>query len=145
MSETGVISQEYYSTAELFRTINQSIIILKKKHFNLAGAASVTPEQLLQAGELLTQLLGQVIDALHSQQPQLASDDDQLQVPPFFIKRLQERHSSEMEWYLDDLRELLVAIRDEKPLTDDLITHLDELCGQLDAETSAIHRRLWRG
>lgn len=145
MSETGVISQEYYSTAELFQTINQSIIILKKKHFNLAGAASVTPEQLREAGDLLAQLLGQLIGALHSQQPQLASDDDRLQVPPFFIKRLQERHSNEMDWYLDDLRELLMTIRDAKPLNDDLIAHLDELCGQLDAETSAIHRRLWRG
>lgn len=145
MSETGIISQEYYSTAELFQTINQSIIILKKKHFKLAGAASVTSEQLREAGDLLTQLLGQLIDALHSQASQTPIDDDRLQVPPFFIKRLQERHGNEMNWYVDDLRELLVAIRDAKPLNEDLIAHLDELCGQLDAETSAIHRRLWRG
>ena len=145
MSETGVISQEYSSTAELFRMINQSVIILKKMHFNLAGAANVTPEQLREARELLTQLLGQLIEVLHSQKSQLASDDDRLQVPPFFVKRLQDRHGNEMEWYLDDLRELLAAIRDATPLTDELISHLDELCGQLDAETSAIHRRLWRG
>lgn len=145
MSETGVISQEYYSTAELFGTINESIITLKKKHFNLAGAKSITPQQLLEAGELLTQLLRQLIDALHSQQAHLGSEADRIQVPPFFIKRLQERHGNEIEWYRDDLRELLVAIRDGKPLTEELIARLDELCGQLDAETSAIHRRLWRG
>jgi hypothetical protein len=70
---------------------------------------------------------------------------EHVQVPPFFVKRLQERHGNEMEWYLDDLRDLRTAVREAKPLTNESISHLDELCSQLDAETSAIHRRLWRG
>jgi hypothetical protein len=49
-----------------------------------------------------------------------------------------------MQWYVDDLREVMKAVEGERPLTGDLIGHLDELCGQLDAETTAIHRRLWR-
>jgi hypothetical protein len=145
MSETGVISQEYYSAAELFRMVNQSVIILKKKHYNLTGAANITPEQFREAAEMLTQLLNQVIETVQSHRALLTGYESQLQVPPFFINRLRERHRNEMEWYLNDLRDLLVAIREEKPLTKDLITHLDELCSQLDAETSAIHRRLWRG
>lgn len=145
MSETGVISQEYYSAAELFQMINQSVIILKKKHYNLAGAANITPEQFREAGELLIQFINQVIETLQSDRSLLTGHESHIQVPPFFINRLRERHRNEMEWYLNDLQDLLIAIREEKPLTKDLTIQLDELCSQLDAETSAIHRRLWRG
>lgn len=144
MSETGIISQEYENTAELFRAINESVIVLKKKHFNLTGAAQVTTEDISEARKLLTDLLRQLIEELEHEPSALVTEDTSLQVPPFFIKRLQERHSGEMQWYLKDLRELLQALEEERPLTGDLITYLDELCGQLDAETTAIHRRLWR-
>jgi rubrerythrin len=144
MSETGIISQEYENTAELFRAINQSVIVLKKKHFNLTGAAQVTSGDLSEARKLLTDLLRQLIEKLEHEPSVLMTEDTSLQVPPFFIKRLQERHSGEMQWYLKDLRELLQALEEGRPLTGNLITYLDELCGQLDAETTAIHRRLWR-
>lgn len=144
MSETGIISQEYQNTAELFRAINQSVIVLKKKHFNLTGAAQLTTEALSEARKLLSDLLRQLIEKLDHDSSVLPTDDNSLQVPPFFIKRLQERHSGEMQWYLQDLQKLLKALEEERPLTDELVSYLDELCGQLDAETTAIHRRLWR-
>jgi hypothetical protein len=148
MSETGIISQEYENTAELFRAINESVIVLKKKHFNLTGAAQVTSEDLSGARKLLTDLLRQLIEELENEPSAPVSaagtEGTSLQVPPFFIKRLQERHSGAMQWYLNDLRALLQALEEGRPLTRDLLSYLDELCGQLDAETTAIHRRLWR-
>lgn len=144
MSETGIISQEYQNTAELFRTINQSVIVLKKKHFNLNGAAQLSTKDISEARRLLSDLLRQLIEKLSDDSSTLLTDDDSLQVPLFFIKRLQERHSGEIQWYLQDLQKLLKALEEGQPLTEELIAYLDELCGQLDAETTAIHRRLWR-
>ena len=145
MSETGVLSQEYQNMADLFRDINRSVIVIKKLHFNLSGASQITDEELAGARGMLTSVLRRLIEIFRSHSPaQGAGDDDALQLPPFFLKRLHELHSAEMQWYVDDLSEVMKAVEGERPLTGDLIAHLDELCGQLDAETTAIHRRLWR-
>lgn len=144
MSETGIISQEYQNSADLFRDINQSVIALKKRHFNLAGATRITGEEMSGAKRMLVAVLRRLIERLEPQSSARDADDGSVQIPPFFLKRLQERHSGEIQWYVEDLREVAQAIEEERPLTDDLIARLDELCGQLDAETTAIHRRLWR-
>jgi len=144
MSETGIISQEYQDTAELFRDINRSVMLLKKHHFQLSGAKQISDQDLLEARQLIASVLRQLVAKLNKEVSFATEEKMSSRVPPFFLKRLRERHRGELQWYVEDLQELRLAIEDAQPLTDELIAHLDELCGQLDAETTSIYRKLWR-
>ncbi|MDJ0800296.1 MAG: hypothetical protein QNJ51_26395 [Calothrix sp. MO_167.B12] len=144
MSGIGIISQEYKNTASLFKTLNESIILLKKHHFQLKSAANITTTEISDAREKLANILGQVVAQLNENN--LPEDSEQYlpQVPPFFIKRLQEQHKGNIDWYKDDLEEVQQILNDGQQLTDEFINRLDELCEQLDAETTRLYRKLRR-
>lgn len=143
MSEIGIVSQEYQTSAELFHLINESVITLKKRHFNLTGAAQVSDEQANRSNRLLVDFLKHLIRKLEN--PTSAETiSPQIEISPFFVKRLQEKYGGSLEWYVEDLEGLLAGIEGEGSLSSEQIKYLDELCGQLDAETTALHRRMWR-
>lgn len=144
MSGIGIISQEYENTANLFKALNQSIILLKKHHFQLKSAENITEQQLLSARRAIASILEQIIAQLSEKNLLDEVENEVTQIPPFFIKRLQEQHKGNLEWYVDDLQELQQNISDAQPLTDEFIARLDDLCEQLDAETTRLYRKLWR-
>ena len=144
MSGIGIISQEYKNTASLFKILNESIILLKKHHFKLNSAVNITIQEISDAREKIAKVLGQVIAQLDDNNFPEDSEQNLLQVPPFFIKRLQEKHKGDIDWYKDDLKEVQQILNDDEQLTDEFINRLDELCEQLDAETTKLYRKLRR-
>lgn len=144
MSGIGVISQEYKSTANLFKTLNESIMLLKKYHYQLKSAEDITVEELSAAKESLADILGQVITQLDDDYFSEENEQYSSQIPPFFIKRLQEKHKGEIDWYKEDLKEVQEILANGQQLRDKFIKRLDELCEQLDAETTRLYRKLRR-
>lgn len=144
MSGIGIISQEYKNTASLFKILNESIILLKKHHFQLNSAIDITTQEISDAREKIAKVLSQVIAPLDDNNFPEDSEQNLVQVPPFFIKRLQEKHKGDIDWYKDDLKEVQQILNDDEQLTDEFINRLDELCEQLDAETTKLYRKLRR-
>lgn len=177
MSQTGVISQEYQKMVELFRDINHSIIVLKKKHYRLPGAATLTSVDLLEANQVLTEVLDQITAQLQSgvgtsngtsdltelgvsykgtiahdtyedtenTQDQHSKDaQDTHSLPPVVISRLLQRNIGTLSWYSADLQGLRDSLVHGMPLNENQVTKLDELCAELDAETTTLHRKLWK-
>ena len=144
MSGIGIISQEYKNTANLFKTLNESIILLKKIHFQLKSAENITTQELSSARERLVNILRQIVAQLNDNSSLEENDQNLPQIPPFFIKRLQEQHKGDIDWYKDDLKEVQQILSDGQQLTDEFINRLDELCEQLDAETTRLYRKLRR-
>jgi hypothetical protein len=144
MSETGIISQEYQNAADLFRDINRAVVILKKLHFKLSGASQITEQELLESRQLLASVLRQLVAKLGKETPPAEGEIEQPQIPPLFLKRLYQKNQGTLDWYVEDLEELRRVLDEDGPLTEEMIKRLDELCGQLDAETTSIYRKLWR-
>lgn len=144
MSGIGIISQEYKNTANLFKTLNESIILLKKQYFQLKSAENITEQEIFTARENLASILGQIVEQLSDNNVLRENEQYSPQIPPFFIKRLQEQHKGNIDWYKDDLEEVQQILSDDQPLTEEFINRLDELCEQLDAETTRLYRKLRR-
>lgn len=144
MSETGIISQEYQNAADLFRDINRAVVILKKCHFSLAGAIQITEQEMLESRQLLAGVLRQLVAKLGTETTLAQGETGQSQIPPLFLKRLYQKNQGALDWYVKDLEELRRVLEEDGPLTEEMIKRLDELCGQLDAETTSIYRKLWR-
>jgi hypothetical protein len=146
MSDIGVLSQDYENTAELFRAINQAVILVKKRFYRLAGAAQVSDQQLSEARQSLSRIINELIAELEITSEDPAEQDDQElgEIPAFLVRRIQEKHQGDLQWYLKDLHTIHQTLISEEPITEEQIGYLDELCEQFDAETSALHRRLWR-
>lgn len=144
MSGIGIISQEYENTANLFKALNQSIILLKKHHLKLASTEHITDQELLAARQTLAIILGQIVAQISENNPLALIENEVIQIPPFFIKRLQKKYKGNLEWYVEDLQELQQNISHGQPLKNECIARLDELCDQLDAETTRLYRKLWR-
>ncbi len=147
MSDIGVLSQDYENTAELFRAINQAVILVKKRFYNLAGAAQVSDQQLDAARQSLARIINELIAKLEAPAGGDTTEYDEEEptgIPAFLVRRIEEKHQGNLNWYLEDLRALRRTLDYEEPFTEEQIRYLDELCEQFDAETSALHRRLWR-
>lgn len=144
MSGIGIISQQYENTANLFKALNQSIILLKKHHLKLASAEHITEQELLAARQTLAIILKQVVAQISEKNAFPLIENELSQIPPFFIKRLQEKYKGNLEWYVEDIQELQQNLSHRQPLTNECIARLDELCAQLDTETTRLYRKLWR-
>jgi hypothetical protein len=147
MSDIGVLSQDYQNTAELFRAINQAVILVKKRFYQLTGATQVSDQQLGQARQSLARIINELIASLDAPTGDDTVERDEEEppgIPAFLVRRIGEKHQGDLQWYLEDLRALRHTLDYEEPFTEEQIRYLDELCEQFDAETSALHRRLWR-
>src|SRR5262245_14685770 len=92
MSDIGVLSQEYQNTAEWFRAINQAVILVKKRFYNLAGAAEVSDRQLGGARQSLARIINELIAKLEAPagDDTIEYDEEEPTVIPAFLVR--QRH-----------------------------------------------------
>ena len=144
MSQAGIIAQEYQDAADLFRALNHSVVVLKKHHFTLAGAKQISQGELEKARRLIGAVLQELVLGLSGGPSAPVSSKEAPRVPPFFVERMLQHHKGDLDWYLEDLARLIETLNKGLPLPEQMIRNLDELCGELDAETASIHRKLWR-
>lgn len=146
MSEIGIISQEYKNTAGLFQKINQAVIVLKKDSY---GTNSVSPSStaVKEAKSLLNKVLASIVMMLGDDFDNVVSDGELISIPPFFISRIQESRQGDLKRCIEDIQELQLRLQDNKDnkvLDINSFKILDEICGQLDAETSKLYRKMRR-
>lgn len=141
MSEIGIISQEYKNTAGLFQKINQAVIVLKK---DFHSGNSIAVENVNNAKSLLANVLANILMQLGDSLTDIAFDDELISIPPFFIQRLQEHRQGDLEWYMEEIKELQLQLKENKILDEDSLNTLDDICGQLDAETTKLYRKMRR-
>lgn len=144
MSTVGIVSQGYKDTAELFRLVNNSAILLKKHHFGLNNGQPVSESELSKAKSLLAVVVGKIIVRLGGKAGSIGNEENHVDIPPFLIRRIRESHKGNLDWHLEELEELEKALREQRELNGDGIEKLDELCAEIDAETTQLYRKLRR-
>jgi hypothetical protein len=143
MSDLSVLAQQYETTAELSRTINDAVIALKKVHERLPGADALTPGELRACRERLASIAEALSGLLD---PGSGSDiPDASAVTGSLVARLQAAHQGELTYFADDLRRTSRRLRcDDVLLTRRDLALLDQVATAADAETSHVFRRLMR-
>ena len=145
MSNMGVFSHRYSSISDLSREINDAAIIIKKAHFNLAGKKDITSSQIAESRQYLEDIF---INLIYNIQPENHSFDNRIKktihLPISFIDHVKNSNRSEMQYFIDDLKNFIGHLQNDQNLTTKDLKILDNMCSIMDEETSASFRKFWR-
>lgn len=136
MSDTTALSHQYAASAAFAERMSRWALALKKA----VGEADGPGGEEGRAG--LAAVLARVLERLNLDQP--VSDEAVPLVPEEFYERLEARHRSEADWFIEDLRAAHAALREGRPLDERAWAIVDEVGDAADATASASFRRLWR-
>ena len=148
MSDTSVLAQEYTAASELSQLISEALIVLKKAHLDLAGAEHIPAQVVERESRRLGAMLAALGALLGATSNSSASEDeiaDEVQIPAALVKRLEDEHRGDLDYFLDDIRQVAAALRDgARPLKPADLQLLDQIADVADAEASSVFRRLMR-
>ncbi len=147
MSEVSVLSQEYKTASDLSRALNAALIVLKKVQLGLPTAETITPDEIERSQRCLSDILEalrQLLQPGGADHPG-ATPEAAARVPGALVTRLRVKWQGELDYHLEDLKEIAVRLREGvDALTDADLDRLDALASAADAETSSVFRRLMR-
>jgi hypothetical protein len=86
--------------------MNRSVVLLKKQFSELKGVQHIDKADIFSAKQLLAVIVLKIINEFGENSSFVQQDDKYAQIPPLFLKRLQDKHKNDMEWYVEDLRKL---------------------------------------
>jgi hypothetical protein len=131
--------------SDLSREINDAAIIIKKAHYNLAGKKDISPAQLAESKKYLVNVF---INLVKDVQPEIHDFDsdikNKIQLPISFIDHVKNSNKSEMTYFIDDMKKIIIHLEKDQPLSLQDLNILDKMCSIMDEETSASFRKFWR-
>lgn len=145
MSDVSVLSQEYKTASELSHTLSQALIVLKKVHYALPGADTISPEERLQSQQHLAEIVASLIpllDATPAKPPDITAT---AQIPGAFVVHVQEKRRGNLPDFIEDLTSMVARLHEgQAALIEEDFVLLDQLASIADAEASRVFRRLMR-
>ena len=148
MSDTSVLAQEYTAASELSQLISEALIVLKKAHLDLAGAEHIPAQAVERESRRLGAMFAALGILLGATSNSSASEDEitgEVQIPAALVKRLEDEHRGDLDYFLEDITQVAAALRDgARPLTLADLQLLDQIADAADAEASSVFRRLMR-
>ena len=145
MSEISVLAHEYKTASDLSQALNRSLIMLKRARLNLPGQESVTPADLEASRRDVIEILDTVLAWLRPDRPHELGAGPRRTVSAALVARLREQRRGTLEYYVQDLDQLVRHLRTGVPaLTPDDLALLDDLAAAADSEASNIFRRMMR-
>ena len=155
MSDVSVLSQEYQTASELSREVDAALYALKKAHLDHLGGdynrrrETPIPDTVdsARAGATnLAAILGDLIKLLAPTEP--SNDSKQVataRIPYSLASRLRKERRGELQYYLEDLREVADRLTAQQPtLSESDFTLLEHLASAADAQATMLYRRLMR-
>ncbi len=144
MSDLGTLSNHYKSSAELTKELNQAVVALKKKFYDLIGAQDISEERLDSYRRYLVEILNTLLVEFNPDAQEGKEAYQQL-VPASILDRIYEAHKGTMAHYIEDLTEVRRRLLQEgKGITETDIQLLDELAATAGLDTSEVFRKMWR-
>ena len=144
MSDLGTLSNHYKSSAELTKELNQAVVALKKKFYDLSGAQDISEERLFSYRRYLVEILNTLLVEFNTDAQEDKEAYQQL-VPASIIDRVYKAHKGTMAHYIEDLTEVKHRLlQDGKEITEADIQLLDELTATAGLDASEVFRKMWR-
>lgn len=145
MSDVSVLSQEYKTASELSHTISQALIVLKKVHYALPGADTISSEERLQSQQRLVEIVAALIPLLDAPPAKPLDVEATVQIPGAFVVHVQDKRRGNLPDFIEDLTALVARLRaGPAALIEEDFALLDELASIADAEATRVFRRLMR-
>jgi hypothetical protein len=145
MSDMTSLSHQYATNASFAEHINAWVLAIKKASLGVAEGALPSSSELHEARSRLVELLNSAVSRLDAAAGQtFAEGDPNGGCPEEVLERVQERHKTDLTWFLQDLRETASTLSQKSALEPRLLTILDELSDAADGLASESFRRLWR-
>lgn len=147
MSDMTSLSHQYATNASFAEHINAWVLAIKKASLGVAAEALPPRAELDEARVRLVELLNSAVSRLdtassgHTIADEAESDGG---CPEEVLERVQERHKSNLSWFLQDLKETTSALSQKAALESRLLVVLDEFSDAADGLASESFRRLWR-
>ncbi len=138
MSDMSSLSHEYASSADFSRSLNEAVLLLKKR---VAHAGSSPPSDRVQ--EALSLLQG-TLTALGARLKRPSGPESDVSIPEDVYERIVEEHRGCLPHFQQVLQDVLAALSGASPVQRSELDFLDALCGAADASASATFRKLWR-
>jgi hypothetical protein len=143
MSDMTSLSNEYAASADFATEVNSAVLALKRAWSRGEDAIPAQAgEELRLRGRLGIVLLALVRQLSAEERTEEA--EAPVLIPEDVIERLEAKHRTRLNWYLEDLRQTAVALQSGAALEEPQLERLDEVCDAADATASASFRRLWR-
>lgn len=144
MSDLSVLTQQYENVAQLSRKLNDAVVATKMVRERLPGVEGIQPDEInacqRQLSGIVADLLASLDGALLPPRPSARPT-----IPRSFLARLRRDHSTDLEYFRDDLARVgQRLVRGLCALDDGDVLMLDQLAAAADAETSQVFRRLTR-
>jgi hypothetical protein len=142
MSDISILSGRYDTISKFSTKLNEAILILKKAALKASQPAPAVTyvrdwSAANDASEFLDKLLGELVETLDGSLPSKAA------IPYSLVDGFQKLHLNDPDFAqeVNNLRYRLTHFRDLTPEDFEL---LDKLLSAVDADESAVFRKLWR-
>lgn len=145
MSNLSTLSHEYSTNAQFADEINTLTLKLKKHSLKTAGLNTIRSDEIQEVQKKLVELLEGILAALKSEtlQPDVVKKRIGL-VPTEVIERVQYQYRNTMDYYTEDIKEIINKLKSNSKINSKEFKLLDNLCDAADSITSTSFRRLWR-
>jgi len=149
MSDVSALAQEYESTAELAKRLSAALLVVKRSALRLPGAEKLSREEIETSRAVIERFVRAIAEHLaalaEKSQPPVAVDA--MRLPPSLVHRLASDKMGQLEYYVQDLRDVAERLRQPAPraqLADKDVRVIEGLASAADAETSRVFRQMMR-
>ena len=141
MSDMTSLSHEYAAAADFAQEVNSAVVTIKKEQLGLGNPPALNNDSIQQKRQALAAV---IVDLLHRLTASGKGKSLEIVVPEDVLSRLEAKHQSQMDYFVEDLRAVSEALAKRLPLEARQVASLDEICDAADASASATFRRLRR-
>ena len=145
MSNLSTLSHEYAANASFADEINTLILKLKKYYFKTKGMENIHRREIEKTQQKIAEFLEGILAELKPET--LKSEIVKKRVglvPAEIIERIKHLYRNTMDYYVEDVKELINVLNSNKQIDTKEFELLDSLCDAADSITSTSFRRLWR-
>lgn len=141
MSELGVLSHRYDRSAQFSEELNNSVLTIKLLYYKMPGKENIKQDQLNRSRDELIEIISEIKENLDPNE--IKTIPEKHFISRNLINKLYNTKKGKLNFYLDDLKEIIEHLKDLSKITDEDIKILDELCSLGNTESSMIFRKLW--
>lgn len=138
MSDMSSLTHEYLSASEFSRTLNEAVLIVKKR---FARGQSIGGNGEVQAALCR---LRNTLSAIIARLDESVGIHTHGTVPEDILERIVESHRGSLPHFQQDLRHVLEVLNAADEIQSRELEFLDALCGAADASAAATFHKLWR-
>jgi len=155
VSDLGVLSHHYKTSAHLARELNRAVVALKKQLYGMLSEQTIPAKQMASRRQLMVRVLDTLLaeftpgtgsDSGPAQTGPTtqAAGQPRLPIPASIVERIRQAHRETMSSYIEDLMSTRSQLlQDGQSLNEKDVKLLDELAATAGLDTAEVFRRMW--